>query len=55
VNVSNDYAANHNRPPFRMAYPANEIAFNESFPNTVKQVDIFYGDQIWWDTRKGVF
>lgn len=55
VNVSNDYAANHNRPPFRMAYPANEIAFNESYPNTVKQVDIFYGDQIWWDTRQGVY
>jgi len=55
LNVSNDYAANHNRPPFRMAYPANEIAFNENYPNTVKQVDIFYGDQIWWDTRKGVF
>jgi hypothetical protein len=54
VNVSNDYASNHNRPPFRMAYPANEIAFNESYPNTVNQVDIFYGDQIWWDTRKGV-
>ena len=55
VNVSNDYANNHNRPPFRMAYPANEIAFNESFPDNVVQVDIFYGDQIWWDTRQGVF
>ncbi|MBC6366832.1 SusD/RagB family nutrient-binding outer membrane lipoprotein [Algoriphagus sp. AK58] len=55
VNVSNDYANNHNRPPFRMAYPANEIAFNESYPNTVKQVDIFYGDKLWWDTRQGVY
>lgn len=55
VNVSNDYANNHNRPPFRMAYPANEIAFNESYPNAVNQVDIFYGDQIWWDTRQGVY
>ncbi|WP_373496253.1 SusD/RagB family nutrient-binding outer membrane lipoprotein [Aquiflexum sp.] len=55
VNVSNDYASNHNRPPFRMAYPANEIAFNESFPNNVVQVDIFYGQQIWWDTRTGVY
>ena len=54
VNVSNDYAINHNRPPFRMAYPANEIAFNESYPNKVNQVDIFYGDQIWWDKRQGV-
>lgn len=54
-NVSNDYALSHNRPPFRMAYPANEIAFNESFPNNVVQVDIFYGQKIWWDTRTGVF
>ncbi|HSF55267.1 MAG TPA: SusD/RagB family nutrient-binding outer membrane lipoprotein [Algoriphagus sp.] len=55
VNVSNDYASNHNRPPFRMAYPANEIAFNESYPDNVVQVDIFYGDQLWWDTRQGVY
>ncbi|WP_343854343.1 SusD/RagB family nutrient-binding outer membrane lipoprotein [Algoriphagus jejuensis] len=55
VNVSNDYASNHNRPPFRMSYPANEVAFNESFPDNVVQVDIFYGDQIWWDTREGVY
>lgn len=54
VNVSNDYAANHNRQPFRMSYPATEIASNESYPNSVNQVDIFYGDQIWWDTRQGV-
>jgi hypothetical protein len=55
VNVSNDYAANHNRPPFKMAYPANEIAHNESFPTNVVEVDIFYGKQLWWDTREGVF
>lgn len=55
VNVSNDYASNHNRPPFKMAYPANEIAHNENFPTDVVQVDIFYGEQLWWDTREGVY
>ncbi|REG81850.1 SusD/RagB family nutrient-binding outer membrane lipoprotein [Algoriphagus antarcticus] len=55
VNIYNDYASNHNRPPFRMAYPANEIAFNESFSTNVVQIDIFYGDQIWCDTREGVY
>ncbi|WP_178371487.1 SusD/RagB family nutrient-binding outer membrane lipoprotein [Cyclobacterium lianum] len=52
--VSNDYASNHNRPPFRMAYPANEIAHNQNFPSDVNEVDIFYGIQLWWDTRTGV-
>ncbi|WP_154854124.1 SusD/RagB family nutrient-binding outer membrane lipoprotein [Cyclobacterium xiamenense] len=52
--VSNDYAANHNRPPFRMAYPANEIAHNQRFPTDVVEEDIFYGIQVWWDTRTGV-
>ncbi|WP_209331650.1 SusD/RagB family nutrient-binding outer membrane lipoprotein [Lunatimonas salinarum] len=55
-NVTNDYAMSHNRPPFKMAYPANEIAFNENFPiDRVVEVDIFYGKQLWWDTREGVF
>lgn len=55
VNVSNDYASSHNRPPFKMAYPANEIAHNENFPTNVVEVDIFYGKQLWWDTREGVY
>jgi hypothetical protein len=54
-NVSNDYAMSHNRPPFKMAYPANEIANNENFPTNVVEVDIFYGKQLWWDTREGVY
>ncbi|WP_163379037.1 SusD/RagB family nutrient-binding outer membrane lipoprotein [Cyclobacterium sp. SYSU L10401] len=52
--VSNDYANNHNRPPFRMSYPANEIAHNQSFPSDIEEEDIFYGIQLWWDTRTGV-
>ncbi|MBD3628202.1 SusD/RagB family nutrient-binding outer membrane lipoprotein [Cyclobacterium sp.] len=52
--VSNDYASSHNRPPFRMSYPANEIAHNQSFPSDIEEEDIFYGIQLWWDTRTGV-
>ena len=55
TNVAEDYAINnHNRPPFRMAYPANESAHNTSFPFDVVEEDIFYGTQVWFDTRTGV-
>lgn len=55
TNVAEDYAINnHNRPPFRMAYPANESAHNLNFPFDVVEEDIFYGTQVWFDTRTGV-
>ena len=55
TNVSEDYAvANHNRPPLRMSYPANESAHNTSFPFDIVQEDIFYGTKVWFDTRPGV-
>ena len=55
TNVSEDYAvANHNRPPLRMSYPANESAHNTSFPFDIFQEDIFYGTKVWFDTRPGV-
>lgn len=53
--VSADYASlGHNRPPFRMSYPANERNHNANFPSDIDEVDIFYGTQVWWDTRTGV-
>jgi hypothetical protein len=52
--VSADYASNHNRPPLRMAYPANESAHNQNFPFDIVEQDIFYGTQLWWDTREGI-
>jgi len=52
--VSADYAINHNRPPLRMAYPANESAHNQNFPFDIVEQDIFYGTQVWWDTRQGI-
>ncbi|TAM97902.1 MAG: SusD/RagB family nutrient-binding outer membrane lipoprotein [Chitinophagaceae bacterium] len=54
TNISQDYAGKHNRPPFRFPYPNSEITLNVHFPKDVNSVDIFWGDQLWWDTRKNV-
>lgn len=54
TNISRDYAANHNRPPFRMAYPDEEKTLNASFPKGYVETDIFWGTQVWWDKRTGV-
>lgn len=52
--VSENYALSHNRPPFRMAYADEEKSLNINFPTDVVESDIFYGTQMWWDTRTGV-
>jgi len=52
--VSENYALSHNRPPFRMAYADEEKSLNTNFPTDVVESDIFYGTQMWWDTRTGV-
>ncbi len=53
--VSEDYASiGHTRPPFRMAYADEEKSLNTSFPFEVVEKDIFYGTQVWWDTRTGI-
>lgn len=52
--VASDYAASHNRPPFRMAYADEEKSLNTNFPFNVVEKDIFYGTQLWWDKRTGV-
>lgn len=52
--VSENYALKHNRPPFRMAYADEEKSLNTSFPKEVVETDIFWGTQVWWDTRTGV-
>lgn len=52
--VSENYALKHNRPPFRMAYADEEKSLNINFPTEVVEDDIFYGTQMWWDTRKGI-
>ena len=53
--VSEDYAQlGHTRPPFRMAYADEEKSLNTNFPFEVVEEDIFYGTQVWWDTRTGI-
>ncbi len=54
TNISKDYASKHNRPPFRMAYADEEKSLNVNFPVDVKETDIFWGTQVWWDTRTNV-
>jgi hypothetical protein len=54
TSVSENYAQKHNRPPFRMAYADEEKSLNTSFPKEVAETDIFWGTQVWWDTRKGI-
>lgn len=54
TNVSKDFATNHNRPPFRMAYPDEEKSLNANFPKGYIEKDIFWGTQVWWDKRTGV-
>lgn len=54
--VASDYAASHNRPPFRMAYADEEKSLNkENFPFHIEEKDIFYGTQVWWDKRSGIY
>jgi hypothetical protein len=46
---------NHNRVPYRFAYPDNEKNLNgENIPSNVTNEDFYWGTQIWWDTRSGV-
>jgi hypothetical protein len=37
-----------------MAYADSEKSLNKNFPTDVKESDIFWGTQMWWDTRTGV-
>jgi len=46
----------HNRCPFRMLYPDEEVKLNKANHDMFKDniVDAFWGQQMWWDTRTGV-
>jgi len=54
TSVSANYISSHNRPPFRLPYADEEKALNSNFPTNVVETDIFWGTQMWWDTRKNV-
>lgn len=46
---------NHNRVPYRFAYPDSEKNLNgDNIPSDVIEDDFYWGTQIWWDTRSGV-
>lgn len=46
----------HNRPPFRLPYPASESTLNgaNSGPFVADVKDNLWGKQMWWDTRTNV-
>jgi len=48
---------NHNVPPFRSPYPDTERNLNgqNNKPFNAEVVDDFWGKQMWWDTRTGVY
>jgi len=48
---------NHNVPPFRSPYPDTERNLNgaNNAPFNSEVVDDFWGKQMWWDTRTGVY
>jgi hypothetical protein len=55
TDIEKNYYGFHNRPPFRMAYADEEKSLNKAkFPFEVKETDIFWGTQMWWDKRTGV-
>ncbi len=46
---------NHNRVPYRFAYPDTEKNLNGgNIPTDVTNENFYWGTQIWWDTRAGV-
>ncbi len=47
----------HNDVPFRMPYPDNEYNYNTANVNAASAniVDYTWGEQMWWDTRTGVY
>jgi hypothetical protein len=48
----------HNRPPFRLPYPTDKLTMSSKIteaPEFDKIMDGFWGVQMWWDTRTGVY
>lgn len=47
----------HNDVPFRMPYPSNQYTYNEEYVKAAAAnvVDYCWGEQLWWDTRTGVY
>ncbi len=59
TDIPYDYKGSHNRPAFRYPYPENESQLNAAnlTPHTTgidAASQLFWGQQMWWDTRTGV-
>jgi hypothetical protein len=57
--IPDDYNGTHNRPAFRYPYPQNEYQLNSAnLTPHLTGIDaasqLFWGQQMWWDTRTGV-
>lgn len=57
--IPHDYNGSHNRPAFRYPYPQNEYQLNSTnLTPHLTGIDaasqMFWGQQMWWDTRQGV-
>lgn len=53
--VERNYSPDHNRPPFRMSFADEEKSLNTNFPHDVVETNIFWGTQMFWDKRTGVY
>lgn len=54
--VCEQYCYTHNRPPFRLPYSEYDKETNANFPEIDNSTwDLFYGPQLWWDKRAGVY
>ena len=56
------FPGEHNRPPFRIQYPNSERDLNKENYKRAKEAagiledkDFFWGKQLWWDKRTGVY
>ncbi|HEY4205443.1 MAG TPA: SusD/RagB family nutrient-binding outer membrane lipoprotein, partial [Puia sp.] len=57
--IPSDYNGTHNRPPFRYPYPENESQLNAAnlaahSGGIDAASQLYWGQQMWWDTRTGV-
>ncbi len=56
--VPYEYRGSHTRPAIRYPYPNEELTLNKEsitpFLEGLDNNDLFWGRQLWWDTRAGV-
>ncbi len=57
--IESIWGSDHNDMPFRVPYPNNEFLYNKANVNEAIDrqgiVNYCWGQQLWWDTRTGVY